>query len=85
MDTVRIEKYSSEDHKEVIRIFSQGIQEHWKDGIILGLQHPKIQGMLVLAFCYGFWYSWFCAFSYLILMLALQAFSVCLNYYGFVW
>ena len=87
MENVQVEKYISnaEDHKEVNRIFSQGIQEHVKYGIQVGLRNPKIHGFLILAFAIGYFNSWGHAVSYLMLALALQSFCVFACYHTYVW
>ena len=84
MTSIKVLKYNSKDHEEVKRIFSEGIQEHVKTGILLGLQNPKIQIQLAFAFCYGFLYSWFYGFLYLALMLCIQMASVTFCFYGYV-
>ena len=84
MTHIKVEKYNAKDYEEVKRIFSEGIQEHVKTGIHLGLQSPKIQLQLALAFCYGFLYSWFYGFFYFLLMLCIHMASVTFCFYGYV-
>ena len=85
MEVVKIEKYIPEDHQEVNRIYDEGIKEHVKRAIPIGLKHPRIQTLLGLAFGFGYYHSWACAVLYLVCALLMQSFCVFACFYGYVW
>ena len=85
MEIVKIEKYIPEDHQEVNRIYDEGIKEHVKRAIPIGLKSPRIQTLLGLAFGFGYYHSWACAVLYLVCALLMQSFCVFACFYGYVW
>ena len=56
-DEVIIRRYREDDHEDVRRIFSSGIVENYKNGIWLGLQSPKVIGILAAMFAMGSFHS----------------------------
>ena len=82
MDSIQIRKYIPEDHKDVLRIFSQGIQEHVQNGILVGLKNWKTQIYIVFSFLLGS--IWNVGLLVLALVLCIRVGTVFLFYYLYV-
>ena len=52
-----IRRYKEDDHEAVRRIFGSGIIENYKTGIYLGLQSPRVIGILAAMFAVGSFHS----------------------------
>ena len=78
---VIIKRYQEDDHEEVRRIFSSGrIVDNTKNGILLGLQSPKVIGFLTAMFAIGSIHSMFSGISLLFLSLAIHSLIIYLCY-----
>ena len=58
-DEVHIRRYQEDDHEAVRKIFSSGIVENYKNGILLALQSPKAIALLTAMFAIGSIHSMF--------------------------
>ena len=56
-DEVIVRRYQEDDHEAVRRIFRAGMVENTKNGILLGLQSPKVIGILTAMFAIGSFHS----------------------------
>ena len=85
MDSIQIRPYKPEDHQEVRRIFSHGIQENVQNAFLLTMKKRKIQFNLALIFLLGsiIW-NISAGILMLILTICLQAGIIYSGYYGYV-
>ena len=78
---VIIKRYQEDDHEEVRSIYSSGrIVANTKNGILLGLQSPKVIGFLTAMFAIGSIHSMFSGISLLLLSLAVHSLIIYLCY-----
>ena len=77
---VTIRRYMQDDHSDVKRIFSLGVNEHIATKIRHGLGNPTVLGYLAVMFALGFVSSTFLGFFTLLMGLFLHSFTIFLRY-----
>ena len=76
MDSIIIQRYQSNDHEDVKRIFSSGMKEQILKGIKIGWKSNSVVGYLTFLFIFGYLFSFSCGIKALIFGLFFHAGSV---------
>ena len=83
-EVIAIRRYKEDDHEAVRRIFSSGIIENYKTGIYLGLQSPRVIGILAAMFAVGSFHSLLLGISLLCVAMVLYSSLIYFCYYEYV-
>ena len=77
MDEVQIVTYSAENHSVVRRLFSNGMLEHRKAAVFVGLSSTKLQASLLSVFLLGYFcHSTWLGIGSMFIVMVLQAYMV---------
>ena len=85
MDSIKVTHYDRTDHKEVCRIFADGISEHVKNGIKVTVTDKRILIGNVIGFLIGSYFSWNTGLSLVIGVILVQCTCVYIVYNLYVW
>ena len=82
-DEVIIRRYKEDDHEVVRKIFSSGIVENSKTGILLGLRSPRVIGMLTAALAVGSVHSLLLGLCLLLIAMVIYFILIYSCYYAY--
>ena len=83
-EEIIIRRYKEDDHGAVRRIFSSGMKENYRTGIYLGLQSPRVFGILAAIFAIGSFHSLLLGLCLLLVAVVLYSSLIYFSYYEYV-